>query len=295
MIPEEGLASHGDAANSDFKWDQVITADKSLLKLDFPEIWRYRDLLALFVKRDVVTIYKQTILGPLWFVIQPLLTSFVFAFVFGNLAGISTGGVPNLLFYLCGIIIWNYFSETLNITSRTFTENAGIFGKVYFPRLILPLSKVVSGLFRFLVQLGMFLVIWAYYVFITKTVAPNAWLFIIPFLLLLMAGMGLGCGIIVTSLTTKYRDLSFLIVFGVQLLMYASPVIYPVSSISDKYQLLLWLNPLTSVLEAFKYAFLGSGTLSVGWLMYSTLFTTIILIFGVLIFNKVENRFIDTV
>jgi lipopolysaccharide transport system permease protein len=291
-VSQKSITHYDGAENT---WDQVITAEKSFFSVDLGELWRYRDLLMMFVKRDVITVYKQTILGPLWFVIQPILTSLVFVFVFGNLAGISTGGVPSILFYLCGIIIWNYFSETFNTTSRTFTENAGVFGKVYFPRLILPLSKVVSGLCKFLIQLALFIAIWCYYVFAAKAVVPTLWILLTPFLLLLMAALGLGSGIIITSLTTKYRDLTFLIAFGVQLLMYASPVIYPIATVSEKYRHFLWLNPLTAILETFKYAFLGSGTLDMGWLLYSTLFTAVLLTCGVFIFNKVENRFIDTV
>lgn len=276
-------------------WDQVITGNKSYLNINIGELWRYRDLLLLFVKRDIITVYKQTILGPIWFVLQPILTTIVFVFVFGTLAGISTGGVPQILFYMAGLTIWNYFSETLTVTSRTFTENASIFGKVYFPRLILPLSKVISGLVKYLIQFGLFLAVWLFYLLTTDTIVPNFWILSVPYLLLLMATLGLGFGIIITSLTTKYRDLTFLIAFGVQLLMYATPIIFPIASISDKYKIWLWLNPLSSILETFKYAFLGSGTVSIIWLIYSSIFSIVILVLGVFIFNKVESRFIDTV
>lgn len=284
-----------DSIAAEVEWDQVITADRSVLSVDLAELWRYRDLLLMFVKRDVVTVYKQTILGPLWFFIQPIMTALVFTFVFGNLAGISTGGVPQILFYLCGITLWNYFSDTLNITSKTFTDNASIFGKVYFPRLILPLSKVISGFLKFIIQFLLFIAIWLYYLLFTDAITPTVWILSVPFLMIIMAAMALGFGIIITSLTTKYRDLVFLVTFGVQLLMYASPVIYPISSIPGKYQTFIWLNPLTSVFETFKYAFLGSGVVEPGWLLYSIVFTVVLLLVGVVVFNRVESRFIDTV
>lgn len=277
------------------KWDITITPGRGYLDIDVKELWRYRDLLLMFVKKDIITVYKQTILGPVWFVVQPVLTTIIFVFVFGNIAGIGTDGVPQVLFYLGSLTMWNYFSETLNITSKTFTDNASIFGKVYFPRLILPLSKVVSGLVKFLIQFGFFLVVWLYYIVVKKAdVAPNIYILLVPVLLLTMAGLSLGFGLFITSLTTKYRDLSFLIAFGVQLLMYATPVIYPLSSV-HKYRLVLLLNPLTSLLETFKYAFLGKGTFSVPWLMYSIGFTVVLFIMGVIVFNKVEKKFIDTV
>lgn len=282
-------------SEAEIEWDQIISGDKPAFSLNIGELWRYKDLLLLFVKRDVVTVYKQTILGPLWFFIQPILTSIIYAFVFGNLAGISTGGAPQILFYLCGVTVWNFFSDTLNSTSRTFSENAGIFGKVYFPRLILPLSKVISGFVKFLIQFAFFLSVWTYYVFVEGTVSPNSWIFITPFLMVLMALMGLATGIIITSMTTKYRDLTFLIAFGVQLLMYASPVIYPVSSLPEKYQSLMWLNPLTSIFETFKHAFLGDGVISIQGLVYSTICAFTLFVCGIFIFNKVEHTFVDTV
>ncbi|MCD6064165.1 MAG: type transporter [Flavipsychrobacter sp.] len=292
MTPD-GKTINGTALEAE--WDQVISSKRYALQVNFAELWRYRDLLLMFVKRDIVTVYKQTILGPAWFFIQPIMTALVFTFVFGNLAGISTGGVPQILFYLSSLTIWNYFSDTLNVTSKTFTENAGIFGKVYFPRLIMPLSKVLSGFFKFLIQFSLFLIVWLYYMFFVGNVAPTMWLITVPFLMLLMAAMGLGCGIIITSMTTKYRDLTFLVAFGVQLLMYASPVIYPVSSVPENYQFYLWLNPLTSVFEMFKVAFFGEGVADMGWLLYSSVFTLVLLAGGIIIFNNVESRFIDTV
>ncbi len=276
------------------KWDVSITASRGYLSVNIRELWRYRDLLMMFVKKDIITVYKQTILGPLWFVIQPMLTTLMFVFVFGNIAKIGTDGVPQVLFYLGSITMWNYFSETLNVTSKTFTENAAIFGKVYFPRLILPLSKVVSGLMKFFIQFGLFLIVWLYYLFVKKSIQPNIYILLIPVLLAVMAALSLGFGLFITSVTTKYRDLAFLVAFGVQLLMYATPVIYPLSSVHN-HRILLWLNPLTALFETFKYAFFGNGIFDVQWLLYSVAFTTVLLISGVIIFNKVERGFIDTV
>jgi lipopolysaccharide transport system permease protein len=286
------------ALNSDQEenWDLVIQPKKGLLDIDLKEIWRYRDLLYMFVKRDIVTVYKQTILGPVWFVIQPILTTAIYVVVFGKIANIPTDGIPMLLFYLSGIIIWNYFSECFSVTSRTFTENAGIFGKVYFPRLISPISKVASGLIKFTIQFGLFLAVFLYFVIKGNSVVhPNIYILLTPYLLILMGGLGLGFGIIFTSLTTKYRDLSFLIAFGIQLLMYATPVIYPVSAIPAKLKVYIMANPMTSILETFKYAFLGSGSFSWTGIIYSTVFTVVVLIIGVVIFNRTERTFIDTV
>ncbi len=281
--------------NESLDWDFRIEPNNEPFSIGFSKVWKYRDLLMLFVKRDIVTVYKQTILGPLWFFIQPILTTITFMFIFGNLAGLSTDGVPQLLFYLSGVTIWNYFNETLTQTSKTFTENAPIFGKVYFPRLVIPLSKVISNLLKFAIQFGLFLITLLIYYFLGKEVSPNLYILLTPLLLILMGGLGLGFGLISSALTTKYRDLTFLISFGVQLLMYATPVIYPMSSISEKYQLFLWLNPLTSIVEGFKYAYLGSGILSWMWLGYSFLFTIILLFLGALTFNKIEKSFVDTV
>jgi lipopolysaccharide transport system permease protein len=248
----------------------------------------------MFVRRDVVTVYKQTILGPIWFFLQPVLTTAIFMFVFGNLAGLSTDGIPQLAFYLAGVTIWNYFSETLTNTSKVFTENANIFGKVYFPRLVMPLSKVISGLIKFGIQMSLFIPIWAWYWY-NGQLAPNAAFFLFPLHIALMAGLGLGFGLITSSLTTKYRDLTFLISFGVQLLMYATPVIYPLASLPKHVKTLIWLNPLTSILEAFKYGFLGKGEFNVFWLGYSVVFTIVLLVLGAMMFNKVEKKFVDTV
>jgi lipopolysaccharide transport system permease protein len=250
----------------------------------------------MFVKKDIITVYKQTILGPAWFVIQPILTSLMFFVVFRGIANISTDGVSPILFYLSSLTMWNYFSDTLNVTSKTFTDNANIFGKVYFPRLILPLSKVVSGLVKFLIQFIFFLLVWLYFFFVKHSVAMNVYVVLVPFLLVIMALMSLGFGLLITSMTTKYRDLTFLITFGVQLLMYATPVIYPLSAIHNTTLLLcVKLNPLTSLFETFKYAFFGKGVLSFGMLGYSLGFTAVLLFVGIILFNRVEKKFIDTV
>ena len=276
-------------------WDLIIQPKKHLLDINLKEIWQYRDLLTMFVKRDIVTVYKQTILGPVWFVLQPILTTAIYIVVFGNIAKISTDGVPMILFYLAGIIVWNYFSECFTVTSKTFADNAGVFGKVYFPRLVSPISKVVSGLIKFGIQFGLFLCVFLYFYVQTNAVHPNWYILLTPYLIFLMGLIGLGFGIIFTSLTTKYRDLTFLITFGVQLLMYATPVIYPASMLHGKLKTIIMLNPLTSLVETFKYAFLGSGSLSWNALLYTTVFTLVTLCVGIVIFNRTERSFIDTV
>ncbi|MEJ5265854.1 MAG: ABC transporter permease [Bacteroidales bacterium] len=276
-------------------WDLVIRPRRSIFDIDLKAIWEYRDLLTMFVRRDIVVVYKQTILGPIWFFVQPILTTLIYILVFGRIAKISTDGVPMILFYLSGVIMWNYFSECFNITAKTFTENANIFGKVYFPRLIMPLSKVISGLIKFGIQFALFLLVYFYFLFNTNSIHPNFNLLLVPYLVALMAILGLGFGIIFTSLTTKYRDLNFLIAFGVQLLMYATPVIYPVSAIPEKYKLYIMANPMTPIIEAFKNAFLGAGHISLWGLVYATLFTLVVFLLGILIFSKTEQNFIDTV
>jgi len=281
-------------------WDLVIKPHKSLLDVDLKELWDYRDLLLMFVKRDIVTVYKQTILGPIWFIVQPLLTMLMFIVVFGNIAKIEVGTVPPSLFYLAGIIIWTYFSDCFVQTSDTFTTNADIFGKVYFPRLIMPMSKVASGLIKFFIQLSLFFVIYFYYIIGTAAgdVIAFQWVFIwlLPCLVVLMGGLGLGFGLIFSALTTKYRDLKFLLQFGVQLLMYATPVIYPLGSIQEGLLgKILFYNPLSHIVEAFKKIFLGEGSLTLEGMLYSTGFTIVVFIMGVLIFNKTERSFIDTV
>jgi len=285
-----------DRAAANEKWDISISAHRSYLDINFRELWHYRDLLMMFVKKDIITVYKQTILGPLWFLVQPVLTSLMFLLVFTGIAKIPTGpGVPPLLFYMAGTTLWSYFSDTLNVTSKTFTDNSSIFGKVYFPRIILPFSKVVSGFIKFLIQFGLFALVWLYFILIDKKITPNWYILLTPIWLLIIVLMSLGFGILITSLTTKYRDLTFLIAFGVQLAMYATPVIIPLSAVHGDKRMIFLLNPLTSLFEAFKYGFLGQGTFDPAWLAYSVVFTVILLISGIIIFNKVEQRFIDTV
>jgi lipopolysaccharide transport system permease protein len=276
-------------------WTLVIKPSSGLFDLQLKEIWRYRDLLQMFVRRDFVAVYKQTILGPIWFFLQPLFTTITFTIVFGNIAGISTDGIPRPLFYMAGIVGWNYFSECLTTTSNTFIQNANIFGKVYFPRLIMPLSIVVSNLLKFGVQFILFIALLAYFMVTGANVQPNWAVVLVPFLILLMAALGLGFGMLISAMTTKYRDLKFLITFGVQLAMYASPVIYPLSTLPEKYRPFILANPMTSIIETFRYAFLGEGTFEWMYLGYSTAFAVIILSLGIVVFNKVEKSFMDTV
>ena len=277
-------------------WDLIIKPQNKWYQLDLASIWHYRDLLMLLVRRDFVSVYKQTILGPLWFFIQPIFTSLTFTFIFSDIANISTDGNPAILFYMGGITIWTYFSDCLTKTSNTFIANAGVFGKVYFPRLIVPLSVLVSNLIKFGIQLLIFLFIWIYYLINSSTLHPH-WelIWLLPLLVVMMAGLGLGFGVFISSLTTKYRDLTFLIGFGVQLLMYASSVVIPISSMSPKIQFIMLLNPLTSIIESFKYVFLGSGYFSIFWLTYSFVFMLVLIAIAVVTFNKVEKSFMDTV
>lgn len=279
------------------KWDIKISSKTGFLDIDVREIWRYRDLLVMFVIRDVVTKYKQTILGPVWFMLQPILTAVIFTIIFSRIAHISTSGMPPLLFYLGSLTLWNYFSETFGIISKTFTENATVLGKVYFPRLVLPLSKAISGIMKLLMQFLIFFAVLLYHVFVTHKACPNWYALSFPFILIAIAAFSLGGGLLITALTSKYRDLSFLVVFGIQLYMYLTPVLYPVSIKSADKQFWLWLNPLTSYFEAFKYSFLGTGggTWNNFWLAYSTVFTLVLFFVGLVMFNKVEKKFIDTV
>ncbi len=249
----------------------------------------------LFVHRDFIAYYKQTILGPLWFFIQPLLTSLVFTVIFGQIAKISTDGLPPILFYLAGVTAWNYFADCFKKTSNSFTQNAHIFGKVYFPRVIVPLSIVITNLISFSIQFLLLLSFIIYYKLMGAAISPNIYIFLFPLIMIMMGLMGLGFGMIVSSLTTKYRDLQFLVAFGIQLLMYATPVIYPVSTIPVKYQWLITANPMTSIIETFRYAFLGTGSFSWLGLAYSFVFTLIIFILGLLVFNKTEKNFMDIV
>lgn len=284
-----------DAIREQEGWSEVIESRTHLLDLRLKDVWRYRDLLLLFVRRDFVATYKQTVLGPVWFFLQPVLTTITFTLIFGRIAGLSTDGLPMMLFYLAGVTLWNYFSECLNRTSTILKDNAQIFGKVYFPRLVMPLSIIVSNLVKLGIQFVLFLLFWAYYLFTNDQVHPNAMIALLPFLVLIMGGLGLGFGLLISAMTTKYRDLVFLLTFGVQLLMYATPVIYPLSSIDLKYRWLIEANPMTSIIETFRYAFLGSGSFSWGLLGYSTAFMIIVMFFGILVFNKVEKSFMDTV
>ncbi len=280
-------------------WDLIIKGHTSLFDLKFKDLWNYRDLLVMFVKRDFVSFYKQTVLGPLWFFIQPIFTTIVFTFVFGNLAGISTDGIPQQLFYLAGITSWNYFSDCLTKTSTVFKDNANIFGKVYFPRLIMPLSIVVSNLVRFGVQLLLLVFMMFYFYFFPVAGADFKVTYAIaffPFLVLLMALLGLGLGLIITAITTKYKDLTFLVTFGVQLLMYGTTVIYPLSYAREKgYGTIVDYNPMTGIIEAFRFAFLGKGEFSFSSISYSVTVTLIVLFLGILIFNKTEKNFVDTI
>jgi lipopolysaccharide transport system permease protein len=277
-------------------WDLVIKPKANLFDLNLKEVWKYRDLLLLFVKRDFVAQYKQTILGPLWHLIQPIFTTIMFLLVFGKIANIPTDGINPVLFYMSGITIWNYFSSCITATSNTFVANAGIFGKVYFPRLVIPLSTVLSNIIKFGIQFLLLLVMMIYYSFRGFPIHFGiAWLWI-PVLLIMMAGLGLGLGIIISSLTTKYRDLTVLITFAVQLLMYITPVVYPLSFIKNKsYGKWIEWNPLTPIVESWKYALFGKGSFDVGGLLYSTGFIVVVLFLGLLIFSKVEKTFMDTV
>ncbi|MCF8408721.1 MAG: ABC transporter permease [Crocinitomicaceae bacterium] len=278
------------------KWTEVISPKRSLLDINLKEIWRYRDLIMLFVRRDFVSQYKQTILGPIWLFIQPLFTTLTFFFVFNQIAKIPTDNIDPILFYLSGITLWNYFSDCFNKTSNTFVANAGIFGKVYFPRLATPISIVFSNLIKLGIQVLLFLAIMGYQIiFKGAEVNINLHILILPFLIILMAVMGLGLGIIFSALTTKYRDLSFLLTFGIQLLMYATPIIYPLSYTSGKLHTLISMNPLTPILESFRYAFFSIGTFDWSGLAYTSIFSFSVLFFGIIIFNQVEKSFMDTV
>lgn len=280
------------------KWDLIIEGKTSLFNLNFKDVWRYRDLLLMFVKRDFISFYKQTILGPLWFFIQPIFTTIVFSFVFGNLAGISTDGLPKPLFYLAGITCWNYFSDCLIKTSTVFKDNANIFGKVYFPRLIMPLSIVTSNLIRFGVQFLLFTFYMIYFYMNGANFNFTYVVFLFPILIILMALLGLGLGLIISAMTTKYRDLSFLVSFGVQLLMYGTTVIYPLSEVVTKYPdyaYLVELNPMSFIIEAFRFGFLGSGDFTWSGLLYSSIVTLVVFFLGVIIFNKTEKNFVDTI
>lgn len=281
--------------NNQKGWTEVIRPQSGLLELHLRDVWRYRDLLMLLVRREFVALYKQTILGPLWIFIQPILTSLIYVIIFGRIAHLSSDGLPRLVFYLAGLTCWGYFSTCLDKTANTFTNNANIFGKVYFPRMVMPLSVVISNLVRFAIQFGLLIAVTLYYILKGAPIGPNWYLLLLPVLLLLMAGLSQGFGMIISALTTKYRDLIYLLSFSIRLWMYASSVILPLSSVHGKLRLLMMANPVTGIIEAFKYAFLGTGYFSWKLLGYDALFMIVVLFLGIVIFNKVEKTFMDTV
>lgn len=276
-------------------WTTVIKPKTGWFDINLRELFKYKDLITMFVKRDFKTLYKQTILGPLWIIINPLLTTLMYTLVFGNIANISTDGMPQIVFYMLGTTIWTYFSTSLTKTATTFTGNAAIFGKVYFPRLVTPVSTVISGLINFTVQFVMFLGFTIYYYANGAPIHPNIFILLTPFLLLELSALSLGFGIIISSLTTKYRDLAVLVTFGVQLWMYATPVVYPASQIGGKLKTLMMLNPVSPIVESFRYAFLGSGSIPWNFLGISVITTLVVLFIGVVLFSRVEKTFMDTV
>lgn len=280
---------------SNNNWTTIIKPKTGWFDINLKELFQYKDLITMFVKRDFKTLYKQTILGPLWIIINPLLTTLMFTIVFGNIANISTDGMPQIVFYMLGTTVWTYFSTCLTKTSTTFTGNAAIFGKVYFPRLVTPISTVISGLINFAVQFVMFLGFATYYYISGAPIHPNIYILITPLLLVQLACLSLGFGIIISSLTTKYRDLAVLVTFGVQLWMYATPVVYPASQIGGKLKTLMMLNPVSPIVESFRYAFLGSGSIPWNYLGISVVTTLVVLFIGVVLFSRVEKTFMDTV
>lgn len=276
-------------------WSIEIKPKKKWLDVDLKGIWRYRDLYYMYVKRDIITVYKQTILGPLWFLIQPILTTIMYMFVFGGLAGISTDGVPQPLFYMSGILLWNYFNAAFMVSSNVFTANASVFGKVYFPRLVVPLSGITSNLIKFGIQLLLFIIIYLYYYIQGVNLTINWIILLFPILILMIAFHAMSWGLIISALTTKYRDLTQLVTFGIQLFMYMTPVIYPLSAAPEKYRIFISLNPLTPIFETFKYSCMGSGSLDWVGLGYSFIVLMITLFLSIIIFNRVERNFMDTV
>lgn len=277
------------------EWTSIISSRSGWFNFNVADIWRYKDLIILFVRRDFVAIYKQTILGPLWFLLQPLFSTVVFTIIFGKIAHIPTDGLPQVLFYMSGIVTWNYFSSCFINTSGTFVRNAGIFGKVYFPRLVMPISTVITGLLTFAIQFGLFLLFLFYYYFKGSTVNPTLWVLLTPLLLIQMAALGLGFGVLISSMTTKYRDLTFVVGFGVQLWMYATPVVYPMSQIPANWQWLFALNPMAATVETFRYAFLGAGSIQPWHIGLSLAITFSILILGIIVFSRIEKTFMDTI
>ncbi len=282
----------------DDQWDIVIKPKEKGLHLNLKEVWRYRDLLYLYVHRDFISTYKQTILGPLWFFIQPIFTTIIYTLVFGGIAGISTDGLPQPLFYMAGILCWNFYSDCLNRSSGTFAANAGIFSKVYFPRLVVPIAGLFTAIIKMFIQLLMFFAFYAYYVYEGASIGINSYVLLFPILIIMLAGIGFGVGILISSITIKYRDISILFSFVIGLLMYVTPVIYPLSAIPEKYLEYKWiiqLNPLSSVVETFRYGFLGTGEFSWFTLGYSAIFTIVVVLLGIVTFNKVERKFVDIV
>ncbi|MHA7943001.1 ABC transporter permease [Formosa sp. 3Alg 14/1] len=282
----------------DGDWTLEIYPKSSLFNLNLKELWRYRDLLILFVRRDFVSVYKQTVLGPIWFILQPIITSIMQLLIFNNVAKIPVDGMPPMLFYLSGNLMWQYFAGSLTLTSNTFRSNAGIFGKVYFPRLIMPMSLIISQLLKLVVQFCLFMAIWCYFYFAKESefhLEPNVYILTVPLLIFIMAGLAFGAGMIISSLTTKYRDFTFLLTFAVQLMMYGTVVIYPLSFVPAEYQKFILANPMTPIIEAFRYAFTGTGTFSWNYLLYSSLIMVVLVSVGTVVFTKVEKSFMDTV
>jgi lipopolysaccharide transport system permease protein len=282
--------------NSDKQqWTETIASQIGWLNVNIRDIWSYRDLIMLFVRRDFTSIYKQTILGPLWFLVQPIITTLVFTVVFGMIAKIPTDGIPPIIFYLAGITCWNYFSSCLGKTSETFVSNAGLFGKVYFPRLTVPISNIITNFFTFLIQFFLFFGILTFYYFTTEKISPNLWILVTPFLLLQMAMLGLGVGLSISALTTKYRDLFYVIGFGVQLWMYATPIVYPMSQVPEQWKWVFIVNPMAAIIDTFRYAFIGTGSINYLNLAISVITTCVVLFLGLLLFGHNEKNFIDIV
>ena len=278
------------------KWKEIITPDNNIFSVNIKEIWEYRDLLFILMRRDILSIYKQTILGPLWFFLQPILTTITFVIIFSRVAKLSTSGLPPVLFYISGVVMWSYFSECILRTSSFLKDNTGILSKVYFPRLIVPLSLVLTNLVKFSIQILLFFLIYTYFVVTTDGIQANLYALLFPFLILLIAGLGLGFGMIISSLTTKYKDLVHLTTFGVQLMMYTTTVIFPLAGYQDsKYKILIMANPMTGIIETFRYGFLGTGEFSWGLLGYDAAFITFFLVVGIFTFNSIEKNFVDTI
>jgi len=293
-IAEQNSIAVPSNARTEEAWTTIIRPRNPWFDVNLRELWAYRDLVLLFVRRDFVTVYKQTILGPLWFLIQPLLTTLVFTIVFGKIARIPTDGIPDVLFYLSGIVCWGYFANCLTQTSDTLSGNAFIFGKVYFPRLVVPVSLVISGILKFLVQLGLFLIFFLYFFLKGSTVGFSIWLLALPALIIQMGLIGMGCGVLVSSLTTRYQDLKHVVVFGVQLWMYATPVVYPLSVVPEHLRTFLAFNPMVAVVETFRLGFLGASGLTGTYVAISWAVTLIILFIGLTLFSRVEKTFMDT-